>query len=201
LVKIVYKFNGAKKESLQFGFCMSIFLMDSIDIVRYLLSTLKRNANLFIIQHQLMDMLDETDKRIIEILIENSRMSYADIARKLGISEATVFKRIKKLKDEGVIDSFTLQLDPNKVGRNVSLSMGLTVNPVLLEEIAKKLSNLDEVSEVFITVGEHNIIAHALLEDNDAFNDFLMNKIYKLEGITKIDTNIILKKMKARIKL
>ncbi len=180
---------------------MSIFLMDSINIVRYLLSTLKQNANLFIIQHQLMDMLDETDKRIIEILIENSRMSYADIARKLGISEATVFKRIKKLKDEGVIESFTLQLDPNKVGRDVSLSMGLTVNPVLLEEIAKKLSNLDEVSEVFITVGEHNIIAHALLGDNDAFNDFLMNKIYKLEGITKIDTNIILKKMKARIKL
>ena len=175
--------------------------MDSINIVRYLLSTLKQNANLFIIQHQLMDMLDETDKRIIEILIENSRMSYADIARKLGISEATVFKRIKKLKDEGVIESFTLQLDPSKIGRDVCLSLGLTVNPVLLEEIAKKLSNLDEVSEVFITVGEHNIIAHALLGDNDAFNDFLMNKIYKLEGITKIDTNIILKKMKARIKL
>ncbi len=146
-------------------------------------------------------MLDETDKRIIEILIENSRMSYADMARKLGISEATVFKRIKKLKDEGVIESFTLQLEPNKIGRDVCLSIGMTVNPVLLDEIAKKLSNLDEVSEVYITVGEHNIIAHALLKDNNAFNDFLMNKIYKLEGVTKIDINMILKKMKARIKL
>jgi len=40
-----------------------------------------------------------------------------------------------------------------------------------------------------------------LVKDNDAFNEFLMNKIYKLEGITKIDINIILKKLKARIKL
>jgi Lrp/AsnC family transcriptional regulator for asnA, asnC and gidA len=146
-------------------------------------------------------MLDETDKKIIEILIGNSRVSYADIVRKLGISEAMIFKRIKKLKDEGIIKSFTLQLDPSKIGRDIYLSLGLTVNPVLLDEIAKKLSNLDEVSEVFITVGEHNIIAHALIKDNDAFNDFLMNKIYKLEGVTKIDMNIILKKMKARIKL
>lgn len=146
-------------------------------------------------------MLDQTDKKIIDILIENSRMSYADIARKLGVSEATVFKRIKKLKDEGVIESFTLQLEPSKIGKNVYISIGLTVNPVLLDEIAKKLSNFDEVSEVYITVGEHNIIAHALIKDNDAFNNFLMNKIYKLEGITKIDINIILKKLKARIKL
>jgi len=146
-------------------------------------------------------MLDQTDKKIIDILIENSRMSYADIARKLGVSEATVFKRIKKLKDEGVIESFTLQLEPSKIGKNVCISIGLTVNPVLLDEIAKKLSNFDEVSEVYITVGEHNIIAHALIKDNDAFNNFLMNKIYKLEGITKIDINIILKKLKARIKL
>jgi len=146
-------------------------------------------------------MLDQTDKKIIDILIENSRMSYADIARKLGVSEATVFKRIKKLKDEGVIESFTLRLEPSKIGKNVYISIGLTVNPVLLDEIAKKLSNFDEVSEVYITVGEHNIIAHALIKDNDAFNNFLMNKIYKLEGITKIDINIILKKLKARIKL
>jgi len=146
-------------------------------------------------------MLDQTDKKIIDILIENSRMSYADIARKLGVSEATVFKRIKKLKDEGVIESFTLRLEPSKIGKNVYISIGLTVNPVLLDEIAKKLSNFDEVSEVYITVGEHNIIAHALVKDNDAFNEFLMNKIYKLEGITKIDINIILKKLKARIKL
>jgi len=148
-----------------------------------------------------MNMLDETDKKIIEILIENSRMSYVDIARKLGISEATIFKRIKKLKDEGVIESFTLQLEPNKIGRDVCLSMGMTVNPVLLDKIAKKLSNFDEISEVYITVGEHNIIAHALIKDNDTFNEFLMNKIYKLEGVTKIDINIILKKMKTRIKL
>jgi len=146
-------------------------------------------------------MLDQTDKKIIDILIENSRMSYADIARKLGVSEATVFKRIKKLKDEGVIESFTLRLEPSKIGKNVYISIGLTVNPVLLDEIAKKLSNFDEVSEVYITVGEHNIIAHALIKDNDAFNNFLMNKIYKLEGITKIDINIILKKLKAKIKL
>jgi len=146
-------------------------------------------------------MLDQTDKKIIDILIENSRMSYADIARKLGVSEATVFKRIKKLKDEGVIESFTLRLEPSKIGKNVCISIGLTVNPVLLDEIAKKLSNFDEVSEVYITVGEHNIIAHALIKDNDAFNNFLMNKIYKLEGITKIDINIILKKLKAKIKL
>jgi len=162
---------------------------------------LKKNANLFIIWYQSMNMLDETDKKILEMLMENSRMTYADIARKLGISEATIFKRIKKLKDERVIEYFTLQVDPSKIGRDVCLSIGMTVNPVLLDKIAKKLSNFDEVSEVYITVGEHNIIAHALIKDNDAFNEFLMNKIYKLEGITKIDINIILKKLKARIKL
>ena len=60
--------------------------------------------------------LDDKDKRILNLLQENSRLSYTEIANELKISEATVRYRVKKLTDAGIISKFTVLLDPRKIG-------------------------------------------------------------------------------------
>ncbi|MEB3772596.1 MAG: AsnC family transcriptional regulator, partial [Desulfurococcales archaeon] len=64
-------------------------------------------------------MIDEKDKVIVDMLRENARVSYSEIARKLGISEVAVMKRVKKLEASGVIKKYTVIVDYKKLGYNM----------------------------------------------------------------------------------
>jgi len=103
--------------------------------------------------------LDDKNKRILNLLQENSRLSYTEIANELGVSEATVRYRVKKLVDVGIISKFTVLLDPRKIGYPTTGILMVKIAPAQFEEAAKQISDLSETRHVLQSTGDYDVVA------------------------------------------
>ncbi|MFB6088716.1 MAG: Lrp/AsnC family transcriptional regulator, partial [Candidatus Aenigmatarchaeota archaeon] len=82
--------------------------------------------------------MDEKDKKIIEMLKEDGRRPFTQIAEQIGVTETTVRKRVKKLEDGGVIERYTVDVDPSKLGYKTVTILGLDVEPEKLIPAAEE---------------------------------------------------------------
>ncbi len=84
--------------------------------------------------------MDQKDKNIIDILSNDSRMPYTVIAKKIGVSESTIRNRIKVLEEEGIIQKYSIVVNPAKVGYNTVAIVGLDVEPSKFLSVASKMT-------------------------------------------------------------
>lgn len=140
-------------------------------------------------------MIDKKDEKIIEMLSENARMPFTEIAKKLKVTEATIRKRVRDLEEEEVIRKYTVNLNPEKLGyRSVSL-VGIDTTPDKYLEIAKELTKFKEIKSVSTSSGDHMIMIEVWTKNNKELMNFIGKKL-SLEGITKICPAIILERIK-----
>ncbi|MHC1567884.1 MAG: AsnC family transcriptional regulator [Candidatus Syntropharchaeia archaeon] len=140
--------------------------------------------------------MDEKDKKILEILIEDARRPFTEIGDKLGVSESTVRKRVKQLEEEGVIKRYTAIVDPAKLGYNTVAIVGLDVEPSRFLEAADAMSRLDEVRWVATSTGDHMIMAEIWTRDGKELGRLISEKIGRIEGVHRICPAIILEMIK-----
>ncbi|WP_423792207.1 winged helix-turn-helix transcriptional regulator [Methanocaldococcus indicus] len=140
--------------------------------------------------------MDEKDLKILKILMENGRMSYTEIAKKLNTSESSIRKRVKKMEEEGIIKGYSVIIDPSKLGYNVVALTGFDTEPDKFLYVAKELCKFDEVKKVFTSTGDHMIMAEIWAKDGKEFSDLIFNKLGKIEGVKKICPAIILEQLK-----
>ena len=102
------------------------------------------------------------------------------------------------MKKEGVIEKFTVVLNPEKVNKSLSAFFEIDVEPHHLDEVATKLAKEERVYSLYLMTGASTLHMHSLLKDQDELEEFLINKIYSLKGISRVKSNIILKRYKSR---
>lgn len=141
-------------------------------------------------------MLDERDKIIIEMLTKDARTPFTEIAKVLGISETAVRKRVKALEEAGVIKQYTVVVDPSKLGYNLVSITGVDTLPEKIFEVAQKLKEFDFVRTVYLTSGDHMIMAEIWARDGEDLSEIISSKIGKIEGVTKVCPAIILERLK-----
>ncbi|NJE85315.1 Lrp/AsnC family transcriptional regulator [Thermococcus sp. CX2] len=141
-------------------------------------------------------MLDERDKIIIDMLTKDARTPFTEIAKVLGISETAVRKRVRALEEAGVIRQYTIVVDPSKLGYNLVSLTGVDTLPEKIFEVANKLKEFEFVREVYLTSGDHMIMAEVWAKDGEDLSEIISNKIGRLEGVTKVCPAIILEKLK-----
>ena len=141
-------------------------------------------------------MIDQKDKKIIEILQKNARIPNTEIAKMLGISESTVRKRINDLESKGVIKKYTAIVDPSKIGYNTVTILGVDVDPTKFLDVAKELAKLPEAKYVATSTGDHMIMAEIWTKDGQTLAELVSNRIGKIEGVKRICPAIILEKIK-----
>ena len=141
-------------------------------------------------------MIDQKDKKIIEILQKNARIPNTEIAKMLGISESTVRKRINDLESKGVIKKYTAIVDPSKIGYNTVTILGVDVDPTKFLDVAKELAKLPETKYVATSTGDHMIMAEIWTKDGQALAELISNRIGKMQGVKRICPAIILEKIK-----
>lgn len=146
------------------------------------------------------ELLDEKDKKILTVLIENSNLSTQKIAKRTNIAITTVHNRIKKLKKIGVIKNYTINVDKKKLGKSLFAFILVNVDNKALknskisqEQLAKKIKNIDIVEEVSVIGGGSDIILRVGIEDIDQLNNFLMNKLRTFDAVDSTKTMIVLK--------
>ena len=117
--------------------------------------------------------IDNKDKKIIDVLKENSRGPIREIAKKTKIRPSTVHQRIQKLIGSNVIEKFTIKLNNNAVGENFIVFM--LVKGGTTQYIDSKILNNEHVKEVFGVTGEYDLLIKLKFENVADFNDFVIN--------------------------
>jgi len=140
--------------------------------------------------------MDEKDMKMIELLQENARISYTEIARVLGVTETTVRKRIAELERKGVIKKYTIEVDPEKLGYRTVTILGMDVEPKYLLEAAHKLAELEEVKWVATSTGDHMIMSEVWTRNGEELLKLLTNKIGKIRGVKDLCPAIIMERIK-----
>ncbi len=135
--------------------------------------------------------MDNVDRAIMAILQEDGRAPHVELARRLGVSEGTVRRRVAKLLKGGVIRVVAVA-EPERLGYHTSAFIGLQVDPAQVEEVATKLTALAETEQVAITTGRYDIFIWVNLESAAALAAFLHRKIGTVEGVRRTETFISL---------
>jgi len=139
--------------------------------------------------------VDEKDRQIIEILMGNSRTPLTEIARRLGITDVAVKKRIRKLEEERVIRKFTLVVDPMKLGYKGFTYLGIDVEPDQLFNIVRYLSGKDYVRSLAITTGDHMLMAEVWARDSDELES-IVKELESRPGVKRVCPAIVVELVK-----
>jgi len=143
--------------------------------------------------------LDDIDQSILDLLHENSRISYTDIGKQVGISRVAVQMRINTLMEQGIIERFTTVINPTRIGMMVSAFFNVDVEPKHLEQVAEKLANDPSVSSLYHMTGPSKLHMHGIFADNQEMEEFLTDKLYATEGVVSVDTQLLIKRYKSRM--
>ncbi|WP_436520401.1 Lrp/AsnC family transcriptional regulator [Actinoplanes sp. HUAS TT8] len=135
--------------------------------------------------------LDEINKQIIDHLQRDGRMSYATLAKTIGLSEAAVRQRVQRLLDNGLMQIVAVT-DPLTLGFARQAMVGLRVNGDL-REIADKLAAIPEVDYVVICAGRYDLLVELVCTDDAHLLDLLNEKVRTIGGVAAVDTFMYLK--------
>jgi Lrp/AsnC family transcriptional regulator, leucine-responsive regulatory protein len=142
--------------------------------------------------------LDEIDKKILELLVQDGRMSYTDIAKELDLSRVAVRSRVNQLIEEGVIEKFSCVVNSEKVGKNVSAFFEVDCEPGSLVEVAENLADNPYVASCYQMTGPSTLHMHVLVNDFTQLESFINKELYALKGITRVESHILLRRFKSR---
>jgi Lrp/AsnC family transcriptional regulator, regulator for asnA, asnC and gidA len=135
--------------------------------------------------------IDNTDKKIIDLLMENGRMPASEMARRIGgISERVIRYRIERIVKEGFIQISAIT-NPKSLGYNVTADVFLEVESGAILEVAKQAAEYACVSYVACSIGERDISIQIVGHDTDEVYQFVTNVIGKIPGVRKTTTSIV----------
>ena len=131
--------------------------------------------------------LDDVDRRIMKLLRHDARVSYAHIARTVGLSEPTVRKRIDRLMHAGAIIN-AARINPAPIGFPIDAMIGINVVRGRVKEVGRKLAEMENVAYVAYVAGNFDIIIQAYLPHMEGLFKFLNEDLEKIDGIAGTQT-------------
>ncbi len=145
-----------------------------------------------------MLFLDDLDWDILRILQENAKQSYTEIGRRLKLAHSTIYERIKKMEEHGVIKKYAVVVDRRKAGvKLLTAVITIFTDPKESEKVAVKLAKHKDVLEVSTSLSEELlIIAKVVAEDQEKLHSFIAQYVAPLPGVLRIRTSIITRKYK-----
>jgi len=134
--------------------------------------------------------MDIVDLKILELLKENSRMSFNDISQNVGKTEATIRRRVKKLKEEGIIKKFTIDFNIDNKPRTRAT---VKVEPDFKEikRILKELLEIEEITNIWRLSGDCGLFMKVEIPSIEQFNPLIEEKISQIKGVKIVETCFI----------
>ncbi len=137
--------------------------------------------------------LDKLDFQIIQEMMENAGISYADLGKKLFVSGGTIHVRIKKLEEIGVVKGTRLNVDLKQLGYDVIAFIGIYLEKSsLYDTVAKELRKIPEIVRLNYTTGNYSMFAEIVCKDIQQLRFVLHDELQKIKGIERTETFISL---------
>ena len=140
-------------------------------------------------------MLDDTDRRILSVLQRDARASMRRISEEAGVSFGTVSKRVRRLEESGAIRGYTVMLDPEKAGWELTVVIGLRIQKGRLIEIQEKIAKDSRVYGVYDVTGDFDSMVIARARDRSDLDDLSKN-VMSVDGVERSVTHLVLNTVK-----
>lgn len=153
----------------------------------------------FMKQLYTMITFDETDATIIDVLKKNARLSTREIGKKSGIPAATVYKRMKKMEKNGIIERYTVVLDKEKLGKETVAYVLVRTKPgANYTEMMKDITKHEEVEDIAAIAGEFDILLKLRTKSINDLDAFIFNYLRRFPDITQTQTLIVFRGGKSK---
>jgi Lrp/AsnC family transcriptional regulator for asnA, asnC and gidA len=137
-------------------------------------------------------VVDAVDRQIIRLLQGDGRLSNTEIGRALSLTETTIRKRIARLLEDELVKIVAVPT-PEAVGMTTSAIIGISVQLVNLREVSDRLVACPEVRYIGLSTGRYDVIIEAFFNDHEHLLEFISTTLGGMEGITSVETSLILK--------
>ena len=143
-----------------------------------------------------LEGLDTLDQKIVQLLIQNARISYSDIGEAVGISRVAVKARIQALEQKGIIEEYTTIINPQKISGAVSCYFEIETLPNTLAEVTDILNRNETITQIYRVTGKNKLHVHAVAASGDEMETLLRTVIDPLPGVISCSCNMILSRIK-----
>ncbi|GKX63806.1 Regulatory protein AsnC [Pragia fontium] len=137
--------------------------------------------------------IDNLDRDILNELMKNARIPYAELAKNFSVSPGTIHVRVEKMKQAGIILGTQVEISPKQLGYDVCCFIGIILKSAKdYPSALTKLENLEEVVEAYYTTGHYSIFIKVMTRSIDGLQQVLINKIQTIDEIQSTETLISL---------
>ena len=140
--------------------------------------------------------LDKLDSAILRLLQKNSRMSYQEMSKQTGISDATIQFRLKRMKARGIIDKFTVVANPALLGYAVMAVMLVQTDTDKHDDAKLALAKIPEITEVYSILGEYDLLIKVWAGSLTELNTVMNEKIRAVDGIEDLLEMVVVERVK-----
>ncbi len=140
-------------------------------------------------------MVRISELEILELLRKNARMSFVEMSKKLGVTEAAVRKKIKRMEKEGIILGYTVFANPKKIGYEIDALIGIDTTPEKMMSVMRILKKNSDVINMYASSGDHMLMIECWFKNHDELAKFI-NYLENLDGVTRVCPATILEKLK-----
>ncbi len=148
--------------------------------------------------------LDQTDRKIIELLQENGRITNNELAKQVGLTTTPTLERVKRLEKNGIIKGYTAWIDRQKVGKGLTVfcSIKLAVHQMQeMEGFKEHIAGIPEILACYNITGEYDYLLHVIVKDTNEYEKLLRSKLTRIPGVEQIHTGIVLSVVKEQSKI
>ncbi|MCZ4282495.1 Lrp/AsnC family transcriptional regulator [Kiloniella laminariae] len=143
--------------------------------------------------------LDNTDKKILKLMQQDSDLSNAEIAERVGLSTAPCWRRIKRLEENGIIRQKVAILDPDSLGLEIVVFATVKVTAQAqhgLEDFERRVSRFDEITECYTVSGGMDYILRIVTTDMRSYERFLRDNLLQIPNIGEVHSRFAVSKVK-----
>jgi len=143
------------------------------------------------------EKLDRYDQMILDILQKQGRISNQELAEAINLSPSPTLRRVKQMEENGLIDGYVALLNARKLGLTLMAFIGISMDkhtPERFSGLEEKLASYPEVLECHLITGQSaDYLLKVIVKDMDAYQQFLLQKLTRIEGVTGVHTSFVMK--------
>ncbi len=139
--------------------------------------------------------LDRAERKILQLLQKEGRMSNVELAEKIGLSESPCFRRVKRLEDNGLIEGYSVRLNKRELGLQVTAFVQITLekhNDNRREEFLARVEAEDFIIECHVMSGSYDFLLKVMAYNMDHFAELSMRRILKFPGVNNMESHFSL---------
>lgn len=140
-----------------------------------------------------MEKIDTLDKHILEIISQNARIPFKDVAAECGVSRAAIHQRVQRMIDLNIIIGSGYHVNPKSLGYKTCTYIGVKLEKgSMYKDVVPEFEKIPEIVECHFTTGPYSMLVKLYAKDNEHLMDLLNNKIQEIKGVTETETLISL---------